>query len=112
MPGAGGKSELIAVERLTKTDDGGGGHTRAWEQVGELWASAQWIGGGESQRQGAVRELARYRFTVLTAAADAIAITPGDRLVWQGERYNVREMPRRLPRKPETEIVAETGVAQ
>lgn len=112
MPGSGAKTELIAVERYVTTPDGGGGNTRAWAQVGQLWAEAQWIGGGEASRQGALRTLSRYKFIVLTAAAEAIGITPEDRIVWQGDLYNIRERPQRLPRKPETEIVAETGVTQ
>lgn len=110
MAGAGGKTELIAVERYVSTPDGGGGASRAWQQVGEMWAEAAWIGGGEAPRQGALRTLNRYRFTVLSAAADELGVTAEDRIVWNGERYNIRERPKRLPRKPETEIVAETGV--
>ena len=112
MAGSGTKSELIAIERYTTTPDGGGGASRAWASIGQLWAEAKWIGGGESDRQGALRALAKYRFTVLAAAAEAIAITTEDRIVWNGERFNVRERPRRLARGPETEIIAETGVTQ
>jgi head-tail adaptor len=112
MPGAGAKTELIAVERYIAIPDGGGGHSREWSEIGQLWAQAQWIGGGEADRQGALRALARYRFTVLSAAAEALSLSTEDRLVWNGERYNIRERPRRLPRAVDTEIVAETGVAQ
>jgi head-tail adaptor len=112
MPGSGAKTERIAVERYTTVPDGGGGRPRTWSQIGELWAHAQRIGGGESDRQGALRAMERYRFTVLTAAIEAIGLTTEDRIVWQGEPYNIRERPRRLPRSPETEIVAETGVTQ
>jgi head-tail adaptor len=112
MPGSGLKSELIAIERYVTTPDGGGGVSREWTQVAEMWAQVQWIGGGESDRQGALRALARYRFTVLSAAAEQIGLTPEDRIAWNGERFNIRERPRRLPRVPDTEIIAEAGVTQ
>jgi hypothetical protein len=107
---SGAKSELLTVERYTAPADGVG--ARVWAEVGQLWAQAQWIGGGESERQGTLRALGRYRFTVLSAAAEEIGILAEDRIVWNGERYNIRERPRRLPRLPDTEIIAETGVTQ
>ena len=112
MVGSGTKTELVTVERYTTMPDGGGGAIRAWASIGQLWAEAQWIGGEEMSRQGALRAKSKYRFTVLSAAADALSISTEDRIVWNGETYNIRERPRRLPRKPETEIITETGVTQ
>ncbi len=47
MPGSGAKTELVTVERTTTTPDGGGGASRAWASIGQLWAKAEWIGGDE-----------------------------------------------------------------
>jgi head-tail adaptor len=112
MPGAGDRTELVTVERYASTPDGAGGATRVWAEIGRLWAEVTWIGGAEASRQDAPRASSKYRFTVLSAAAEALAIGTEDRLVWNGERFNIRERPRRLPRLPHTEIVAETGVTQ
>jgi head-tail adaptor len=111
MASAGAKTELIVVERYVDSPDGAGGAVRTWNQVGLIWADPRWIGGSESDRQGALRAAAKYRFTVLSAAAEALALGTEDRLVWNGERFNIRERPRRLPRAVDTEIIAETGVA-
>lgn len=112
MPGAGDLDELISIERQTRTGDGGGGATVSWAEVTKMWARAQWLRGGEGERQGAVRELAVYRFTVLSEAVTSAALTTSDRVVWNGEFYNIRERPRRQADQPFTDIIAETGVAQ
>ena len=106
------RTELITVERETHARRAGGGMTSGWASVGQLWAEAKWLGGGEAEVRGAVRETVRYRFTVLAAGAEAMALTARDRIVWNGERYNIREAPRRLPRGVKLEIIAEAGVTQ
>lgn len=110
--GSGAKTELVTIERETRIPDGGGGWRHVWTQVGQIYAAAQWVRGGESDRQGALRELAAYRFVVLSADLEALGVTTKDRLVWNAETYNIRERPRRLPRQVESEIIAETGVTQ
>lgn len=109
---SGRKTELVAVERETKTADGGGGYASAWASIGTIWAEVKWVRGGESERQGSVRAVNVYKFVALSAAVEEIGVLPTDRLVWLGDRYNIRERPRRLERQPDCEIVAETGVTQ
>ena len=106
------KTELITTERETRTVRPGGGMSSAWASVGQMWAEASYIGGGEGEVRGAVRETVRYRFVVWSAATEEIAVTPKDRLIWNGVTYNIREMPRRLAKRIETEIIAESGVTQ
>lgn len=108
--GAGQLTEVITIQREVRVADGGGGYDLSWSTVATLWAAATWLRGGEGERQGAMREIAVYRFSVLSAAADAAAITTADRLVWNGETYNIRERPRRQAHQPITDILAETGV--
>lgn len=110
--GAGKRTERVRIERETRVPDEGGGAANVWSQIGEAWADVVWIRGGEAQRQGAFREVAVYRFTVLSAAIAALEITTKDRLVWGGEIYNIRERPRVQTRGVETDIIAETGVSQ
>jgi len=110
--GAGAKTELVVVERETRTRRDGGSFTSTWSEIGRFYAEPRWVRGGEQSRQGALREIAIYRFLALSAAVEALALTTHDRLVWNGERYNIRERPRRIPRSAEIEIVAEAGVTQ
>lgn len=110
--GAGAKTELVTIERETTTRRDGGGFTSGWASIGEAWARVDWIGGGEGDRAGAVRAVSKYRFTVYAAAVEALALTPKDRILWGGERYNIRERPRVLIGKPDVEIIAESGVTQ
>lgn len=112
MPASGPKTELIAFQRSTETRRPGGGLAQSISTVGEAWATATWMRGGEADRQGAVRELVIYKFTVLSAAVEELGVVATDRIVWNGETYNIRERPRRLPNRPDTEIIAETGVTQ
>lgn len=106
------RTELITIERETNTRRAGGGMTSGWASVGQLWVRADYIGGSEGDQQGAVRATLRYRFTALSAGVEEIGVTVKDRVVWNGEAYNIREVPRRLPRGIETQIIAETGVTQ
>ena len=110
MNSAGARTELVTFRRETPTRRDGGGASVSVTDLGQAWASVTWARGGEEDRQGAVREIAIYKFRVLSAAAEALGITSSDRIVWNGETYNIRERPRRLITSPETEIVAETGV--
>lgn len=109
---AGQRNELISFQRITESRRPGGGLEPSLATIGQAWAAAQWVRGTEQDERGAVREVAVYKFTVLSEAVDALALTVKDRISWNGEMYNIRERPRRLREKPETEIMAETGVTQ
>jgi len=109
---AGNKTELITFERETDTRRPGGGQDAVWSQIGQAWARVEWIGGSEGERAGAVRATSRYRFTVYGAAVDALTLTPADRILWNGDRYNIRERPRTQMGNPDVAIIAEGGVTQ
>lgn len=110
--GAGAKTELVIAERETNTRRAGGAMNSSWSEIGRFYAEPRWVRGGEQTRQGALREIAVYRFLALSEAVEALNLTTKDRLVWNGERYQIRERPRRIPRGAEIEIVAEAGVTQ
>ncbi|PPD05841.1 MAG: hypothetical protein CTY28_15960 [Hyphomicrobium sp.] len=109
---AGKRTELIKIERETRAPDGGGGSVTTWAELGQLWAEARFARAGEKKDRGPVRETTVYKFIVLTDDAEDLGIRATDRIVWDGELYNIRERPRRMQRVAETEIVAESGVAQ
>lgn len=110
--GSGAKTELVTIERETRTADGAGGYSASWGSIGQLWVEASFLRSSESQQRGAMREVLVYRFRGLAADIEALAIKPRDRLIWNSEAFNIREVPRRLPRAIETDIMAETGVTQ
>lgn len=113
MSRAGSRTEKIAIERESRTPDGAGGFaTSGWVLVAEMWAEVQWIGATEGSDRGGQRSTSKYRFTVMSDAAHEAGVTPKDRIAWNGDLYNIRERPRRLPREPYTEIIAEAGVTQ
>lgn len=104
---AGARDQLIGFERTVETRRAGGGRDTTVSQIGEAWVAVEWVRGGESERQGALRELQVYRFRALSEAIAALGLTLKDVIVWNGQKYNLREMPRRLAGSPETEIIAE-----
>lgn len=108
---AGDKVELITIERETlAATPSGGGQTVSWSTIGWLWAEPRYVRGGEKEANGALREINVYRFLVWSEAVRELAITVADVIVWNGERYAIRETPRRLRGSVDTEIIAETGV--
>lgn len=107
---AGAKTELITIERETRLREAGGGSQQYWTEIAQMWADAKWIGGGESETKGAIRPTARYRFSVYADAVQELNLTPDDRIVWNGERFNIRERPRRQIATPDIDLIAETGV--
>ena len=109
---AGDRNEIINIERETRGRVRGGSATSAWAQIGAMWADVQWIGGGEPQLNGAVRTTSKYRFTVLASAILELNLTPLDRIVWNGDTYNISERPKFQPAEPEVALIAESGVVQ
>lgn len=111
--GAGQKNELITIEREVTGTAGAaaGGQTLSWVTLGRLWADVRYVRGGEAERNGALREINVYRFIVWSEAVRALTLTINDVVLWNGERYAIREVPRRLRTAPETEIIGEFGVA-
>lgn len=111
MPGA-ARRELVTIERRVTESDAYGGRRQDWVKLAETWARVTWVRGGEAERQGALREIAVYRFTMLAAHVADMGLTVSDRIVWNGETYNIRERPRRQTRGVEIDVIAETGVTQ
>lgn len=111
--GAGDKTELITFERETRTRQPGAGYLSAWNPIGACWAAVTYASGKEDGKaQGAVRAVMKYKFSVYAAAIEELQITTADRIVWNGELFNIRERPGWTGTISDIEIVAESGVAQ
>lgn len=104
---AGDLDQLVTFERLTKTSDGMGGNTSAWNTLATDWALVRPMTGQERLVAGGVESSAHYLF-VVRARTD---ITEKDRINWNGVSYNIRLVKNR-PRAKWLELEGERGVAQ
>lgn len=108
----GPKLELIAFERMTSTPDGLGGFSTIWQPIGEAYAAISYKGGGESVRQGAVRSTIKYSFVCWESEVRALGVTQADRISYNGEFWNIRELDGGRGGVADAEIIAEAGVSQ
>ena len=89
-------TEQATVERASRTPDGAGGMATTWETVGSLVCQVRrpslrdWQKLQHAQVQGTVR--------VVWTAVDA-DLQPGDRLVWDGRRWDVVDVETRRLQK-------------
>jgi SPP1 family predicted phage head-tail adaptor len=100
--------QRIIIERETLTPDGMGGDTSEWDEHLTRWALVRPASGGEKTEHDTVNANAKYMF-VIRYPAD---VKDDDRILWDGDYYNIR-----LRNKPKTRgmymaIEAERGVAQ
>jgi len=107
----GGLDQRIYLERATETADGFGGTVRAWEPLlsdPRPWAAVTAKAGRESMTEG--RTNATY--IVLFTIRNRDDLTELDRILWNGEAYNIRNIRREGERKLYLVIEAERGAAQ
>lgn len=101
--------QLITIEREQLTDDGTGGQDLEWVTVvTDLWAKVRPLSGNEQERYDQVNAMAMATF-VIRYRDDLL---PTDRIVWNGEPYNIRYIPPVSGREMYLAINAERGVAQ
>jgi head-tail adaptor len=102
-------TEVIAIDREDPPADEEG--DPFWVEVARMRASAKPVRASEAEREGAVREIQVYLFTVLTSALRSAPVSAtGHRLRWKGRAMNIREVRRPVDQEHFTEIVAESGV--
>jgi SPP1 family predicted phage head-tail adaptor len=100
--------QRIAIQRETLTDDGYGGQNVSLSTLATVWAEIVPLVGREQeygqqlQASNIVTFNIRYR--------DDIKLD--DRVLWNGEQYNIRALPPPSTRKMYRMIEAERGVAQ
>lgn len=100
--------QLITIEEQVNTPDGYGGNTVAWTSKGNIFALVRPLSGREMTEFDRVNAEARYLFVVRYPAD----IIDSDRIIWEGEEYNIRV--RKMPKGRDLymQIEAERGVAQ
>lgn len=102
--------QKITLQRLAKTADGYGGATSAWADYdtnASVWAHVRAKAGRESTDEGRMTA----SFIVLFTIYNRTDIDPRDRIVWNGETYNIRGLRTEGGRRLMLVIEAERGVA-
>lgn len=102
--------QRITLQRATETPDGVGGTVRGWSNLAVNacpWAAVTAKAGRESMLEG--RTAATY--IVLFTIYNRHDLSELDRILWNGEAYNIRNLRREGSRKLHLVIEAERGVA-
>ena len=110
---AGKLDQFITIQRKTRVSDMMGGFTESWATWQQVWAGAAARAGAvakagrESIDEGRTNAVFVVVFTIYTL--DGLAET--DRILWNGETYNIRGVLRMGGRELHTKVEAERGVA-
>lgn len=102
--------QRITLQRQIEAPDGGGGLVRIWGDVANNscpWANVKAKAGREGLDEGRTNATYVVVFTIYTRND----ISEKDRIVWNGETYNIRGILRMGDRKLYLQIEAERGVA-
>lgn len=107
---AGAKDQQITLQRATATADGIGGTTKAWANLATdatVWAAVRAKAGKEGMVEGRMAATFVTLFTIYNRSD----LSELDRIVWNGENYNIRSLRREGGRNLDLVIEAERGVA-
>lgn len=110
MANAGKLDQQITFQRATRTADGGGGLTQAWANFATnptVWAGVSFKSAREGMTEGRINASQMTTFEIYTRAD----VSEIDRLLWNGEVYNIRAVRRYGERPLMMWIDAERGVA-
>lgn len=100
--------QRIVFRTDTSASDGQGGQVLTPSTVATVWAKVKAKRGGENENFDRVNASAAYEFW--THYRSDITVTM--RIVWGGEEYNIRDIPKLGGRQLYSLFVAERGVAQ
>ena len=100
-----GLDQRITFQRKTRIADAMGGAVEAWEDVATVWANVRSNRGQEYLRGERVAAEAEYTFKIRYRS-----VNETQRIVWDGEAYNITQVEREGGRKLYTYIHAERGV--
>jgi head-tail adaptor len=104
---AGKLDQFITIERRATATDGMGGFIDAWATHCEVWANVKAKAGREGLSEGRTNAVYVVNFTIYNIAD----LSELDRIVWNEETYNIRNIMREGNRALHVKIEAERGVA-
>lgn len=110
MDKIGAMDQRITFERFAETPDGGGGRVKAWAAIAKtptVWAAVRSKAVREALEEGRMNAAYMAEFTIRNRSD----IFETDRIVWNGERYNIRGIHRTGGRPLYLRIEAERGRA-
>lgn len=100
--------QTITLQRQIETSDGIGGVTKAWGPVPfdpDVWAKVSVRAGGEAQEDGRMNARQSARFEIWNRAD----LSEMNRIIWNGEAWNIRSVLRSSSRRATIILVAERG---
>lgn len=103
--------QLVTLQARTETADGGGGVSVTWANFAAdatVWADPQPLYGKEGVEDGAFNASGAWLFRI----RNRTDVTERDRIIWNGEPYNISRVMRRGGREQYLMIEAVRGVAQ
>lgn len=103
----GNMDQMIVIQQRTELPDGAGGVTRVWSKKAQVWASVRAKAVREALEGGKVNASYIAIFTIYSPRD----ISEVDRIVWNGELYNIRGIMRSSTRDQRLVIEAERGTA-
>lgn len=103
--------ELITLQANTRAADGGGGQVDSWANFATdptVWAKVDPRAGGEGVDGGAFNAAGLWKF-VIWYRDDVSEL---DRILWNGDYYNIRRVARARQSALYLDLFAERGVPQ
>lgn len=100
--------QYIEVQKQVNASDGMGGNALTWQTKGNIFAHVRPLSGREITDYDRVNAEARYLFVVRYPAD----IADSDRIIWEGEAFNIRVRKAPKGRDLYMQIEAERGAAQ
>ncbi len=107
---AGSLRHRACFERAADVADGAGGSTRTWAPFLTVWARWQPERGGERVAAGRLESAVAGVLTV-RRSTDSCAVTAADRVVLDGNTYQIRSIVNAAGRDRFLEMTIERGVA-
>jgi len=111
MAKVGPLDQQVTFQERTRTADGGGGFDETWSDFvtdATVWADVMPLYGKEGLEDGAFNASGAWLFKVRNRSD----VTERDRIMWNGEPYNIARVMRRGARELYLTIEAVRGVAQ
>ena len=108
MYNPGALDQLIAVFRRVRTPDDYGGEEITEQELFRAWALVKPMSGSEKKEHERMHDTSNYRFVIRNHAEVEInALKEDDFIVWGNQKFNIRFLAHKGPRKLYLEINAE-----
>lgn len=97
--------QRIEIQQPSNVSDGGGGFTKTFAKIASVWAHVRANSGREIYEDERTNALSLATFTIRNRSD----VFENDRIVWNAEKYNVRQVRREGVRAMYLQILAERG---